>query len=299
MNRLVQRLVAIFIVSFFALLSLSAPVLAAPAPATKPASAPKKEKPSDISGAISQSYNADGAVQVGMIVQLKDKDSSTIAALNSKMIKSMFGVVIPVSGAPIVLAPKVAKQQQLLVATSGRQTVLVSNQNGPIKINDYISISAVDGIGMKAGEAQEQIVGKAAAAFTGTANVAGTVKLKDSTGKEATVAIGRIVVDVNITHNPLNQKTVDFVPGFLAGIAVTVANKPVSVARIYLCTIILFVAAIISGIMLYSGIRSGMIAVGRNPLSKKSIIKSLIQTVIAGVIVFIVGVFAVYLLLKL
>jgi hypothetical protein len=51
--------------------------------------------------------------------------------------------------------------------------------------------------------------------------------------------------------------------------------------------------------MLYSGIRSGMIAVGRNPLSKKSIMRSLIETVIAGLIVFAVGIFAVYLLLKL
>jgi len=51
--------------------------------------------------------------------------------------------------------------------------------------------------------------------------------------------------------------------------------------------------------VMYSGIRSGMIAVGRNPLSKKSIIRSLIQTVIAGLIIFLAGVFAVYLLLKL
>jgi hypothetical protein len=280
MNRILPRLIASFIVSIFGLINIAVPVSAASAPAPKPSSASKKTKPTDISGAISQSYNSDGIVQVGMIVQLKDKDSSTIVALNNKNIKNMFGVVIPVSGAPIVLAPKIAKQQQLLVATGGRQTVLVSNQSGPIRIGDYISVSAIDGIGMKVGEGQEQILGKAAAAFTGTANVVGTVKLKDSLGKEAPVAVGRIPVDIDISHNPLFQKTVDFVPGFVKGVAVNVAGKPISVARIYLCTLILVAATAVSGVMLSSGIRSGMIAVGRNPLSKKSIIRSLIQTVI-------------------
>lgn len=259
----------------------------------------KTAKPTDISSAVSQSYNADKSVQTGMIVQLKTKDSTTVVALDAKTPKAMLGIVIPSNSSPIVLSPTTPKDQQVLVATGGRQTVVVSNQNGPIKIGDYISISAIDGIGMKAGEQQEQVTGKAAGNFSGTSNVIGTVKVKDSLGKESAISLGRIPVDVNITHNPLFQKTVDYVPGFLAAIAVTVANKPVSVARIYLCTVILFITAILAGNMLYSGVRGGMIAVGRNPLSKKSIIKSLIQTVAAGLIVFVVGVFAVYLILKL
>lgn len=211
----------------------------------------------------------------------------------------MHGVVIPVNNAPIVLQPKLPKQQQVLVSTNGRQTVLVSNQGGPIKVGDYITISSVDGVGMRASDGQEQVIGKAASAFSGSSNVISTVKLKDSLGHETVVAMSRIQVDINVTHNPLFQKTVDYVPGFLAKIAVSVANKPVSVARIYLSVILLVMTAIISGNMLYSGVRSGMIAVGRNPLSKKSIIKSLIQTLIAGLIVFFIGVLAVYLLLKL
>ena len=76
-------------------------------------------------------------------------------------------------------------------------------------------------------------------------------------------------------------------------------DKKVSAARIYLGLAVLALTTVITGNLVYSGVRSGMISVGRNPLSKKSIIKSLIQTVIAGLIIFIVGVLAVYLLLKL
>jgi hypothetical protein len=59
------------------------------------------------------------------------------------------------------------------------------------------------------------------------------------------------------------------------------------------------IAGAVSGSLIYSGIRSGMIAIGRNPLSKKSIVRGIIQVVIVGLIIFLVGVFGVYLLLKL
>ncbi|MDB5170569.1 MAG: rane protein of unknown function [Candidatus Saccharibacteria bacterium] len=267
--------------------------------ATKKDTATAKKEPQDISGAVTQSYSADPSVQVAMIVQIKAKDATTVVPLTSKESKNVLGVVIPTSDATIVLTPEVSKQQQVLVATSGKHSVIVSNQNGQIKVGDYVAISAIDGVGMKASDQQDQVIGKAAGNFTGTSNVIGSVKIKDSLNKESGVALGRIEVDINISHNPLRQKTVDFVPAFLAGVAVSVADKPVSVARIYLASVILLVTALLAGNMLYSGIRGGMIAVGRNPLSKKSIIKSLIQTVLAGLIVFVVGIFAVYLLLKL
>jgi hypothetical protein len=253
----------------------------------------------DITNAVTQSYNADPSVQMGMIVELKAKAVHTVAPLPEDDIKAMLGVVIPKSSATIVLAPQTVTQQQVLVATAGHYNVLVSNQGGPIKTGDYVTISAIAGIGMKAGQEELEVVGKASGDFTGSANVIGSVKLKDSAGKERTVAIGRIPVEVSVSHNPLYQKSVDYVPGFLAKIAVTVASHPISAARIYLSMAVLVITALVTGNMLYSGVRSGMIAVGRNPLSKKSIIRSLIQTVIAGLIIFVAGVFAVYLLLKL
>jgi co-chaperonin GroES (HSP10) len=258
-----------------------------------------KAAPTNLSSTLPQNYNADASVQTGMIVELKSKDPTSVIPLNPSDIKSMLGIVIPASGAAIVLTPQTVTQQQVLVATSGHYNVLVSNQNGPIKVGDYVTISAVAGVGMKADSNELEVIGKAAGAFSGTANVIGSINLKNSLGTTTAVAIGRIPIDMSVSHNPLYQKTADYVPGFLAKIAVNVASKPVSVARIYLSMAILIIISFITGNVLYSGVRSGMIAVGRNPLSRKSIIRSLIQTVIAGLIVFISGVFAVYLLLKL
>lgn len=277
---------------------IMAPLAEAAAATTKPAAKPSDSKV-DITQAVTQSYNAGDSVQTSMIVRISDKDSGTIEPISQKTLSTMLGVVVPPNESSVTVSPIKSTKQQAFVATSGRYSTLVSNQNGPIKSGDSITASALDGIGMKADEGQSFILGRATTSFSGTANVVGKVGVKNSAGKTTEVSIGRVIVDLDVSHNPLASKSTDFVPGFLAKTAATVANRPVSAARIYLGVVTLLAATIVTGNLLYSGVRNGMVAIGRNPLSKKSIIKSLIQTVIAGLIIFIVGVLAVYLLLKL
>lgn len=253
----------------------------------------------DASGAITQTYNADPTVQTGMLVALNPKDQATVIPLKNGQIKTFLGVVIPTSSAPIVLTPEKIVQQQVLVARTGRYNLLVSSQNGAIKSGDYLTLSAVNGIAMKAGVSQEQVIGKAAGNFSGNTDVISSVALKDSSGHSSNVNIGLIPANINISYNPLFQKPTNYVPGVLAKVAVSIANKQVSVGRIYLSAAVLVIVSFITGTMLYSGVRNGMRAIGRNPLSRKSILKGLLQTTTAGLTIFIAGVFAVYLLLKL
>lgn len=258
-----------------------------------------KAQTKDISGEVTQTYNAEPSVQIGMVVKLKEKGGNTVTPVNSEKAEDILGVVIPADNAKIVLISESAKQKQVLVANSGPMSVLVSNQNGPVKSGDYLAVSAVAGVAMKADDTQKFVIGRAMSDFNGTSGIIGSLKLKDTVGKESNVSIGRVKIDLNIASNPLYQKSASFVPAFAAKAAASIADKPVSVARIYLGMAVLAVTACITSIVMYSGIRSGMIAVGRNPLSKKSIMRSLFQTVIAGLIIFLAGIFAVYLLLKL
>jgi multisubunit Na+/H+ antiporter MnhB subunit len=94
------------------------------------------------------------------------------------------------------------------------------------------------------------------------------------------------------------QNTRPNLPNFLITAGQTVANRPVSESRVYISLVILGISAVIAGSMLYAGIRSSIISIGRNPLSKRSIIRSLIQVTLTSLIVFIIGLFAVYLLLR-
>ena len=292
-----KRLAALIAILSLLFLPALPAVAATKTPSTKGGTASTKTE--DISQAITQSYSADGTLQPGVIVRLKDKSNGVVEPLKQADETKMLGTVVTQDASAVTLIPASSTQQQVFVATSGHYPVLVSTQNGVISAGDYIAVSAITGVGMKADETETTVLGKAVDGFTGTKGVISSIKLKDDLGHDTTVEIGLITVNLNIVRNPLQQKQTDFLPAFMAKAATAIASKPVSAARVYLGMGVLLVAAFITANIVYSGVRSGMTAIGRNPLSKKSIIKSLIQTVIAGLIVFITGAFAVYLMLKL
>jgi hypothetical protein len=177
---------------------------------------------------------------------------------------------------------------------------LVSDQNGKSEPNDYVTVSSLDGIGMKADTSQPVVVGKALASFDGRNKISSQVTVKDSAGKDVKVSIGLIPVEVNISRNPL-MEVQSVVPGFsfLHAGAQAVTNKDVSPTRLYISVFMLLVIAAISGGILYSGVRSSVMAIGRNPLAKQSIMHGMSQVILIAVIVFIIGVIGVYLILKL
>ena len=273
--------------------------LAATTPAKPAVKTTEERKTENISQSITHSYSADATIQLGMIVKVNATKTSFIEPVTEATLKSMLGVVVKPNETTITISPQNSVNQQVYVASTGKYLTLVSNQTGPIKPGDYITVSALAGIGMKADEGQSLVLGKAVGGFSGTNNVVGKVTLKDQKGKSTDVSISRIIVDLDISHNPLENKSSDKVPGVLNKAAVTISGKPVSAARIYLGLVVLAVSGYVASTVVYSGVRSGMISVGRNPLSKKSIIKSLIQTVVGGLIIFVAGIFGVYAILKL
>lgn len=247
---------------------------------------------------ISQSYEASDDVQRGMIVMIDPKNSKQVVPLSNESTNSMHGVVVAGNETVLSLGGDNTKSQ-VYVANNGKYEVLVSNQNGTIKVGDLVTISSLDGIGMKASGAQSVVLGKALSGFDGKKNVNGTMVLKSSVGKQ-TVAIGKIVVDVSIAHNPLSVSiTGPPVPAFLKKAGDVISGKPVSTVRLYVAVLILLITVFVTGSLMYGGVRSSLVAIGRNPLAKKSIGRGLIQVIILGLIIFVLGLFSVYLLLKL
>lgn len=249
---------------------------------------------------VTQGYLSDTSIQQGIIVRLKAGDATKVVPVSQTNETDILGVVVSPSDAPVSLTTN-ANQDQVYVASYGQYDVLVSTQNGVIQAGDTIAISSLDGVGMKADTGREAILGKAVQSFDGKSATQSTAVLKDSSGHETTVAIGRIAVNINVAHNPAykaTDTTVAGVPSFLSKAAQVVTDKPVSAMRIYASLVVLALAVVIAGILLYSGVRNGMTSIGRNPLAKKSIMRSLLQVVIISLIVFIIGLIAVYLLLK-
>jgi hypothetical protein len=208
----------------------------------------------------------------------------------------MLGVVVPINNTPISLSPSVVKTNQVLVASSGQYEVLVSNQNGAIKSGDYLAISSLSGIAMKASDLTSTVIGRADSSFNGTSGVIGSEKAKSGS---STYTIGSIAANVQLEQNPLFAQGSNGLPSFVVKAAYNIANKPVDPLRIYLSLVFLVLVIIIIGSMFYSGVRSGIISIGRNPLSQKSITRSLIQTFVVGVFIFAIGVLAAYLMIDL
>jgi hypothetical protein len=246
---------------------------------------------------VTQGYKSDTLLQNGMIVGLDPKDVTKVEPINSAQYNLLHGVVVNPSNSIILIGNN---STNVYVSTSGRVSVMVNDQNGNINPGDYVALSSVSGIGDKAILTDPLVLGKSVSAFNATdsAQQIGTVTVKDSTGKTSSLHIGYVTIDIAIGKNPLIV-TDNSLPSILSRASNLVAGKIVSPVRVYVSILVLAITAFVSGSLIYGGVRSSMISIGRNPLSKKVITRSLTQVVIVSLLVFLSGVFGVYLLLKL
>ncbi len=242
---------------------------------------------------VAQGYSTDEALQNGTIVRLKPSDKAKVEPLIQEKETDMFGVIISSGESPVSLSDP--NEQQVFVATQGRYQVLVSTQNGQIKQGDGVVVSSIKGVGMRVDDLHRILVGKALENFDGQSDVESTAKISDG----RTVSLGRILVDINVKRNPaFSGDTIAGVPHSLSRLAQSVTNKPITAFRIYAGLAVLLTCLLIAGAILYSGIHAGMTSVGRNPLAKSSILRSLITMTLTSLIVVSIGLFAVYLILK-
>lgn len=244
------------------------------------------------------SYAADGPIDKGSIVILTGKDSNRVKIASQKDVSNMFGVVVDRTQLPLSVTND-GIENETFVAVSGTYTVLVSNQEGNINAGDYLTLSSLNGVAMKAGDTDVTVFGRANANFNDSNVSLGTTTLKDSAGGTKTVKLGSVPVTIDIKSNPNHKSTDVNAPEFLKRVGEAVADKEVSPIRIYIGVAIAVISLLAAIAVLYAGIRNGVISIGRNPMSKKSIFRAIFEVILTAALILIIGLFAVYLLLKL
>lgn len=250
-------------------------------------------------GGSVQGYAADTPLDNGTIVRMNGKNSNQVTIAVQSDLQNMFGVTVDRNQLPLTITSE-GLQNETFVAVSGTYNVLVSTQGGSIKSGDYVTLSSVSGVAMKAGTKEKTVFGRAAAPFDGKGITLSTVSLKDASGKPSKiVTIGLIPVTIDIRSNPNQKTTKANLPSFLERVGLAIAEKPVSPIRIYLSIGIAAISVIAAIVIIYAGVRNGVISIGRNPMSRKSIFRALIETILTSLLILIIGMFAVYLLLKL
>jgi hypothetical protein len=234
---------------------------------------------------VIEGFSSKQVLQPGMVVALDKATAKTVKPAPADNSNVIYGVVIDPSDAPITLG---GQNSQFYVATSGTYQVLVTKANGNIKTGDYLSMSSINGVAAKAKVGQSVILGRAASDFNGTNNV-----VSNTNG----VTLGRILVNITVQKNPLTSADPSL-PDYLRRVANGLADKDVPVIRVYTALAIFVVSMIGAVVILWSGVQSSLVSIGRNPLSRKTIFRAMYKVVFTGLGVFIIGLAGVYLLLK-
>lgn len=246
-----------------------------------------------------QSYTAKQKIDYGSIVELVSQDTKEVKVASKEQVKNMFGVVIDPQQIPIRVSSG-NLENETYVAVTGTYNVLVSTENGEIAAGDYITLSSINGIGMKAGTEEVPVLGRAVSGFNSGSVSRGSAEIKDVNGNLITTAkLGSIPVTIEVQRNPNEKSTKAKVPEALERIGQAIAEKEVSAIRIYISLAITAVSLVTALLVLYTGVRSSVISIGRNPMSKRSILRALLQIILASFLILVIGLFAVYLLLRL
>lgn len=260
--------------------------------------APLSASAASYGGGSVQGYAANAPLDNGTIVQLSGKDANMVMKATQKELDNMFGVTVDQSQLSFRISNGNLKNETF-VAVSGTYNVLVSTQGGAIKSGDYVTLSALSGVGMKAGTEEKTVFGRSTGSFDGKGVTLGKTSLKDSAGQQKQVMLGVVPVTINIQRNPNIQSTKADVPEFLQRLGQQIAEKEVSPIRIYLSMAITAVSLIAAIAVLYAGVSKGVISIGRNPMGKKSIFRALFEVILTSILILSIGLFAVYLLLRL
>lgn len=163
---------------------------------------------------------------------------------------------------------------QVSVETGGEASGFVSTINGDIKVGDRITVSALAGVGAKAGDSG-WIIGVAQGSLDAKSAGAVATTVTDSKGSKRQVYVTRVPIIVNVAYyvKPNGTPSSTPVPNKLQDFADAVAGKRASLVAVVLGSLVLLAGVIMAGVIVNSAIRGAIAAVARQPLSRASVFR--------------------------
>jgi len=241
---------------------------------------------------LSQSYASTTPIPAGSLVALDEKSPGSVVVATVNNSERLFGVVVTPSAASVSLGG--SGNGQVQVGTTGSASALVSTAGGDIHVGDYIAISPIAGVGQKA-VGKVRVLGTAQVDFN--AGTTGTTKqtIDVEGGGKKEVTIGQIPVVIAVATYNSNTGAQDYViPVWLQNISNAVAGKSVSPIRVIIASMILLVALVSITVLLYAAVRNSIISIGRNPLSRGSVLRGLLEVIGVAAIILIIAAGAMY-----
>jgi hypothetical protein len=241
---------------------------------------------------ISHSYHGAGSIPDGSIVSLDPQRSDYVQPANTTNGARLLGVAV--NGNDSLLAVD-ATPGLIQVATSGTATVLVSTLNGNVNVGDPVSVSPFNGVGMKA-QAGARTIGLAQTSLNrGTGGVTfETVKNKQGKDTQIAVGLARLTISIGTNNNDSSDQNLNSLQRF----ARSVTGHTVSTLRVAISLVIVSVSLLALITLVYASIYGSIISVGRNPLAKYAVFRTLGTVLGMAALTTIVTAITVYLLLR-
>lgn len=241
---------------------------------------------------ISHSYHSGESVQEGSLVSLDPKVSSDVLPADTTNQARLFGVAVKSDDSLLAVNPGAENVQ---VATSGTASVLVSTLNGAITVGDQVGASPFKGIGARALPGG-RVIGLAQTAFDGSQP--GSIKqtVTDTKGHQQQVSVGYIRVNIGL-GTVASSSSGDKVTG-LQKFAKSLTGHTVSTVRVVISMILALVAFLALITLIYASIYGGIVSIGRNPLAKYAILRSLVSVLGMATGMAAVTALVIYLLLR-
>ena len=249
---------------------------------------------SAVQSSTSEGYITTSEVSDGALVSFVEGKSQTVEMTTPATRGALLGIAVKPEQALVAITDGANRVQ---VVTSGVASAQVSTANGAITSGDYLSISPISGVAMKASSAGK-VIGIAQADFSSDPGSGKTsVDLTDSKDQKQTVQVGKIAVKIVVEDWTPNGQPNSPILNNLRTFLGNAVGKPVGNAQALLSIGIIVLATLASGTIMYSAVSSSIRSIGRNPLSKGIIRRSLFVMLGLSAIVIIGAASAVYLIL--
>jgi hypothetical protein len=247
-----------------------------------------------LAGAVTQGFKTSTPMPNGAVVSLAKGSSDTIEKTTYANESSLIGVTAAAKDALIDLQPA---GSLIRVAVSGDTSVLVSDISGNIEPGDQLVISSLTGITGKltTESAAKKVIGTAGEKFD--ANSANTTKVQTTLpdGSKKSVTVGRISAKLLLNNrSDQNNSQKD---SFLSSIGQKLTGKPTSPLKLFASSIIAVSTFALAGLILNGSIKGSFISLGRNPLSRDSIVSSLFRASLLAVVITGMGLALAYVIL--
>jgi hypothetical protein len=240
--------------------------------------------------AIARGYtSADPGMKVGMVASLTSDDAhaSEVERATQENVRRIVGVVTNVDDSVVSVASSSSK---VLVESDGQMSAYVSDIGGQVTKGSLLAISPIKGVLMAvpadSGQSVVGVAGEAAADKTD----AQSYEIEDGTAKKS-VKIVKIPINLNRAGSTNSGNQVD---SSLSRLGKAIVGRDVSEIRVVLALLLFLIVLLAEGAIIYGAISSAITALGRNPLARSAIRREMIRILFVAVVVFLIGLAAIY-----